>query len=66
MIIRQFNYDQDLESVLNLWRNSAPQIQMSPSDAPKEIRKKLQRDADLFLVAEDDEQIIGAVLGGFD
>jgi ribosomal protein S18 acetylase RimI-like enzyme len=39
---------------------------MSPSDNPKEIRKKLQRDADLFLVAEEDNHIIGAVMGGFD
>jgi ribosomal protein S18 acetylase RimI-like enzyme len=66
MIIRQFDYDQDLEPVINLWRNSFPQIRMSPSDDPKEIRKKLQRDADLFLVAEDDDHIVGAVLGGFD
>lgn len=66
MRIRQFDYDQDLESVLNLWKNSFPQIRISPSDDPKEIRKKLQRDADLFLVAEEDERIIGAVLGGFD
>jgi ribosomal protein S18 acetylase RimI-like enzyme len=66
MIIRQFKCDQDLEAVLNLWRNSFPQIRMSPSDDPKEIRKKLQRDADLFLVAEEDDHIIGAVLGGFD
>lgn len=66
MIIRQFNYDQDLDHVLTLWRNSAPGIRMSPSDNPKEIRKKLQRDADLFLVAEEDNHIIGAVMGGFD
>jgi ribosomal protein S18 acetylase RimI-like enzyme len=66
MIIRQFNYDQDLEHVLTLWRNSAPRIRISPSDNPKEIRKKLQRDADLFLVAEEDNHIIGAVMGGFD
>ncbi len=66
MIIRQFNYDQDLEPVLNLWRNSAPRIRMSSSDDPKEIRKKLQRDADLFLVAVEDDHIIGAVMGGFD
>ena len=66
MIIRQFIYDKDLGSVLNLWRNSAPEIQMSLSDNPKEIRKKLQRDADLFLVAEEGDHIIGAVMGGFD
>ncbi len=39
---------------------------MSSSDDPKEIRKKLRRDADLFLVAEEDDQILGAVMGGFD
>ena len=66
MIIRQFLYDQDLESVLSLWQDSFPQIQMSPSDKPEEIRKKIERDADLFLVAEKDSRVIGAVLGGFD
>jgi ribosomal protein S18 acetylase RimI-like enzyme len=66
MIIRQFIYDRDLESVLTLWKNSFPQIRMSPSDDPKEIRKKLERDADLFLIAEEDDQLIGAVMGGFD
>ncbi len=66
MKLRQFDYEQDLEPVLNLWKNSYPQIRMSPSDNPMEIRKKLQRDADLFLVAEENTHIIGAVLGGFD
>jgi ribosomal protein S18 acetylase RimI-like enzyme len=36
------------------------------SDEPDEIAKKLQRDADLFLVAEVDGEILGTVLGGFD
>jgi ribosomal protein S18 acetylase RimI-like enzyme len=36
------------------------------SDQPAEIQKKLQRDPDLFLVAELDGQIIGTVLGGYD
>jgi ribosomal protein S18 acetylase RimI-like enzyme len=31
-----------------------------------EIAKKLQREADLFLVAEADGKLIGSVLGGFD
>ena len=66
MNIRPFNYEQDLEAVLELWRKSAPGIQMSPSDEPTEIRKKLQRDPDLFLIAEEGERIVGAVMGGYD
>jgi ribosomal protein S18 acetylase RimI-like enzyme len=66
MNIRPFNYDQDLDAVLELWRKSAPGIQMSPSDEPAEIRKKLQRDPDLFLIAEESGEIIGAVMGGYD
>jgi ribosomal protein S18 acetylase RimI-like enzyme len=36
------------------------------SDAPEEIQKKLQRDPDLFLVAEENHEIIGTIIGGFD
>ncbi len=66
ILIRQFNYDQDYESVKFLWQNSGPGIQLSRSDSPLEIQKKLERDPDLFLVAENDQQILGSVLGGFD
>lgn len=66
MNIRPFDYDQDLDAVLELWRKSAPGIQMSPSDEPEEIRKKLQRDPDLFLIAEESGEIFGVVMGGFD
>lgn len=66
MNIREFVYKNDLQAVLELWRGSSPGIRISASDDPAEIRKKLQRDPDLFLVAEEDERIIGAVVGGFD
>jgi ribosomal protein S18 acetylase RimI-like enzyme len=36
------------------------------SDSPEEIKKKTQRDPDLFLVAEENNQIIGTVIGSFD
>jgi ribosomal protein S18 acetylase RimI-like enzyme len=36
------------------------------SDTPEEITRKLKRDPDLFLVAENEAQVVGAVLGGFD
>ncbi len=41
-------------------------VHVGPSDAPAEIEKKLQRDPDLFLVAEEDGVLIGTVIGGFD
>jgi ribosomal protein S18 acetylase RimI-like enzyme len=36
------------------------------SDALGEIGKKLQRDPDLFLIAEVDGEFIGTVIGGFE
>jgi ribosomal protein S18 acetylase RimI-like enzyme len=36
------------------------------SDTLAEIAKKVQRDPDLFLVAEADGRLIGSVIGGFD
>ncbi len=39
---------------------------MGRSDTPEEIQKKLARDPDLFLVAEEDKRIIGTVIGGYD
>ena len=66
MNIREFVYENDLQAVLKLWRGSSPGIRISPSDDPVEIRKKLQHDPDLFLVAEEGARIIGVVVGGFD
>lgn len=66
MKIREFRFEQDYEEVCRLWESSGPGIQLSPSDTPDEVRKKLQRDPDLFLVAERDGLIIGTVFGGFD
>jgi ribosomal protein S18 acetylase RimI-like enzyme len=64
--IRQFSSPQDLQPVLNLWASSGPGVQLSTSDEPAELMKKLTRDPDLFLVAVDGARIIGTVLGGFD
>ena len=66
MKIREFVFEQDYEEVRILWESAGPGIQLSPSDTPQEIQKKLQRDPDLFLVAERDGRIIGTVFGGFD
>jgi len=64
--LRQFKYPADYSQVLDLWEHAGPGIHVRHSDQPIEIEKKLQRDPDLFLVAEADGQIIGSVLGGFD
>lgn len=66
MQIRRFVFPQDYEAVLNLWKNAGPGIHTGRSDTPEEIFKKLQRDPDLFIVAELDQEIVGSVLGGFD
>ena len=65
-IIREFHFSDDYSSVYTLWQNSGSGIQIRRSDEPEEIRKKLEHDPDLFLVAERGDRIVGTVLGGFD
>jgi ribosomal protein S18 acetylase RimI-like enzyme len=64
--LREFHYPDDYPAVRLLWENAGPGIHLRRSDDPEEIRKKLQRDPDLFLVAEVDGKMAGSVLGGFD
>jgi len=64
--VRQFEYPADFPAVVALWDNVGPGMRVGRSDTPAEIAKKLQRDPDLFLVAEVGSKIVGAVLGGFD
>lgn len=65
-LLREFSYPQDYPAVLALWSQAGPGIHVRRSDQPDEILKKLQRDADLFLLAEAHHQVIGSVMGGFD
>jgi ribosomal protein S18 acetylase RimI-like enzyme len=64
--IRNFHYPDDYDEVFHLWSHAGAGIHLRKSDEPEEIQKKLSRDPDLFLIAEDDGVIIGTVLGGFD
>ena len=66
LTIREFRYPEDYQAVIDLWANAGPGIHLAKSDAEPEIKKKLQRDPDLFLVMEEEDKIIGAVLGGYD
>jgi ribosomal protein S18 acetylase RimI-like enzyme len=64
--IREFLFPSDYEQVIELWRSIEKGVHLGRSDTSAEIEKKLSRDPDLFLVAESEGAIIGAVIGGFD
>ncbi len=64
--LREFRYPEDYAPAVELWQNAGPGIHVRRSDEPAEIQKKLQRDPDLFLVAEASGKLIGTVIGGFD
>ena len=64
--IREFRFPADYQQVIELWRGIEKGVHVGRSDALDEIRKKIIRDPDLFLVAESKGNIVGAVMGGFD
>jgi ribosomal protein S18 acetylase RimI-like enzyme len=64
--IREFQYPADYESALRVWSSMETGVRVGRSDTPQEIEKKLQRDPDLFLVAESNGEIIGTIIGGYD
>lgn len=64
--LREFRFPEDYPAARFLWENAGSGIHVRRSDEPEEIQKKLQRDPDLFLVAEADGKIHGTVVGGFD
>ncbi len=66
LAIRSFRFPQDYDPVIALWGRAGPGIHLRRSDEPGEIRKKLERDPDLFLLAEIDGRLVGTVLGGYD
>jgi N-acetylglutamate synthase len=64
--MRNFSFPEDYPKVYDLWNNAGNGIHLRLSDQPEEIKKKIERDPDLFILAEVDGQIIGTVMGGFD
>jgi ribosomal protein S18 acetylase RimI-like enzyme len=64
--IREFCFPDDYSPVKALWSSMEKGVRVERSDTPEEIQKKLARDPDLFLVAEEGGQIIGTVIGGYD
>ena len=66
VLLREFRFPEDYASARLLWETAGSGIQVRRSDEPQEIQKKLQRDPDLFLVAEVEGRLVGTVIGGFD
>ncbi|NJC95513.1 MAG: GNAT family N-acetyltransferase [Anaerolineales bacterium] len=64
--IREFHYPDDYLAVRKLWEDMERGVRVGRSDEPKEIEKKISRDPDLFLVAQDEGGIVGSVIGGYD
>jgi ribosomal protein S18 acetylase RimI-like enzyme len=63
--LREFTLN-DYDTVYALWQNAGDGLGVGRSDTREEITIKLQRDPDLFLVAEDDGKTIGTVIGRYD
>ncbi len=63
MYIREFALT-DYEAVIKVWMEAG--LTLKPSDELPELIKKLERDHDLFLIAEERGQIIAVVIGAWD
>jgi ribosomal protein S18 acetylase RimI-like enzyme len=63
MRIREFQLT-DYDDVVGLWKTAG--LILRPGDELYGIKLKLQRDPDLFLVAEDGGDIVGVVMGAWD
>lgn len=65
MLFREFRTD-DYDAVRALWEQYPDELGIGRSDTREEIAKKVERDPDLFLVVEENDKIVGTVIGGFD
>lgn len=54
----------DFAAVVALWKEAG--LLLSRSDSKDGLERKLDRDPDLFLVAEHEDEIVGAVMGSYD
>ena len=61
--IREFGIEDYVETV-RLWKDNG--LIIRPGDEPEGIKLKLERDPDLFLVAEENGEIMGVVMGAWD
>ncbi len=55
---------EDVEAVLALWRRA--EAVPRPTDDPDGLRRRLERDPELFLLAWDGRRLVGSLMGGWD
>ena len=55
---------EDIEEVLALWVRA--EAVSRPTDHPSALRKRLERDPELFVIATDSSKVIGSLMGGWD
>lgn len=65
MHLREFRLD-DYDAAIALWAQYPDELGIGRSDTREEIAKKVGRDPDLFVVAEEEGKLIGTVIGGYD
>ena len=63
LVLREFRFPDDYAKVIDLWNHAGSGIHVRRSDELAELEKKIQRDPELFLVVEYDDQIIGLCMG---
>jgi ribosomal protein S18 acetylase RimI-like enzyme len=61
--VRTFDIS-DYPKVVEVWSEAG--LEFRPGDEIEEIRTKIQRDPELFLVAEEKGRIVGSVMGAWD
>ena len=61
--VRDFRM-RDYNGIVRLWKLAG--LELRPGDERGQIRKKLRRDPELFLVAEENGSFVGTVLGSWD
>ncbi|HSF80948.1 MAG TPA: GNAT family N-acetyltransferase [Anaerolineales bacterium] len=66
LVIREFNFTEDYQAVIELWSQAGSGIHLRRSDEPEEVLKKLKRDPDLFILGDYGGELVAAVLGGYD
>ena len=63
MQIREFTLE-DYDETVRLWKDCG--LLVRPGDDLQGIKLKLERDADLFLIAQENDEIVGVVMGAWD
>ena len=63
MKFRRFSM-RDYQEVRRLWEECG--LEIRPGDAREEVRRKVSRDGELFLVAEEKGTIVGTAMGAWD